>query len=372
MLSSGTATTVSSPTKPLPVTDHACAYVDPGFEQRLIEGIRPIAEHYLAAALHHVFASGVFDELARQAHAVSIEVVAGALGLDADRLRGLLLFLANEGVVSIEDDAVMLTAKGRLYGEFRGWYTMMIGGYATTVQQIGLALPRGSTLGWSRDGRCVGVGSCEVSRFDGMPITRTLLSRAGVSCREVLDLGCGNGLYLVEFCREMQGIQAWGAEPDRGAYEEGLCLVEQAGLVDRIRLQNASAAEFLANPPAACNPDLIVFGFVLHEILAQDGEEGVVELLRAVVERFPQINIVVIEVASEMDNPAIMRHGLATNFWNPYFLIHYFTPQRLEKQAFWERIFEIAGLRVARLITTDPAVDSTGLELGYLLRRETP
>jgi 2-ketoarginine methyltransferase len=350
-----------------PIADHAQAFVDPGFEQRLIEATRPIAEHYLALALHHVFDTGVFDELARREQAVPIASVAATLGMDEHRLRGLLLFLANEGVVTVEDDAAALTAKGRQYGEFRPWYTMMIGGYTSTVQQIGEALPEGSpTCG--RVGRYVGLGSCQVSRFDGMPITRTLLSKAGVECREMLDLGCGNGLYLVDFCRDMPEIRAWGAEPDRGGYEEALRLVDQAGMSDRIRLRNSSATEFLLDPPAECNPDLIVFGFVLHEILAQEGEEAVVGLLGAVVERFPQINLVVVEVAEAIDDPATMRHGLARNFWNPYYLIHYFTPQRLEKRPFWERIFDMAGLRVVDLITTDPAVDSTGVELGYLLR----
>lgn len=359
--------TTLRPTEPLPVTDHAQAFVDAGFERRLIEGIRPIAEHYLAIALHNLFASGVYDELAAPAEAVPIASLAEGLGLDAHRLRGLLLFLANEDVVTVEDDAVSLTATGRRYGEFRPWYTMLIGGYATTLEQIGRALPEGSP--WcTREGRYVGQGSCQVARYDGMPITRTLLARAGVDSREVLDLGCGNGLYLIDFCRDLPEIQAWGSEPDRGGYEEAVELVEQAGMSDRIRLENRSATEFLLDPPAECDPDLIVFGYVLHEILAQDGEDAVVGLLRSVVERFPRINVVVVEVVNAIEDAKTMRHGLARNFWNPYYLLHYFTPQRLETQAFWERLFEAAGLQVADVITTDPSVDSTGVELGYLLR----
>jgi 2-ketoarginine methyltransferase len=357
----------AAPERPEEVASHAHAFVDPGFERRLIEATRPIAEHYLAFALHHLFESGAFDLLA-QADGAAIAFAADALGLDEHRLRGLLLFLANEGVVTVEDDAVALTAKGRLYGEFRPWYTMMIGGYAPTLGQIGNALVRGAPA-CTRDGRYVGLGSCQVARFDGMPITRTLLSRAGVDCREILDLGCGNGLYLVDFCRDLPGVRAWGAEPDRGGYEEALELVERSGLSDRIRMRQCSATEFLRDPPAACDPDLIVFGYVLHEVLEQEGEQGVVELLRAVADRFPRINVVVIEVANAIDDPGVMRHGLATNFWNPYFLIHYFTPQRLERRSFWERVFALAGLDVVDLITTDPAVDSTGLELGYLLRK---
>lgn len=361
-------TTQIPATTALPIVGHARAGVDAGFEQRVIEAIRPIAEHYLAMSLHHLFASGVFDELADAAGPVPISAVATTLNLAENRLRGLLLFLANEGVLTVRHDAVALTSKGQQYGEARGWYTMMIGGYGATMQLLGDALVDGAPPTSVRNGRYVGLGSCEVSRYDGMPITLTLLDRAGVTCREILDLGCGNGLYLVNFCQQMPGVRAWGAEPDKGGYAEAVKLVEQAGLSEHIRLRNCSAGKFLLDPPTDCDPDLIVFGFVLHEILAQDGADTVRDLLHGVIERFPQINVVVIEVPYQMDNPCLMRHGMASNFWNPYFLLHSFTPQRLERQEFWETLFADAGLRVIDLITTDPAVDSTGLELGYLLK----
>ena len=361
-------TTQPAATAAAPIPGYARAAVDADFEQRVIEKIRPIAEHYLAMSLHHLFASGVFDYLAAARSPVPIPTVASALGLAEDRLHGLLLFLANEGVVSVENTAAALTAKGRGYGEVRGWYTMMIGGYSVTLGLLGDALATGAPPTTVRDGRFVGLGSCEVSRYDGLPITRTLLERAGVTCREVLDLGCGNGLYLVDLCQQIPGVRAWGAEPDPGGYAEAVDLADRAGLSERIRLRNCSATEFLAHPPEGCDPDVIVFGFVLHEILAQQGADAVRDLLHTVAETFPRINIVVIEVSPEMHNPQVMQHGMARNFWNPYLLLHTFTEQRLEHREFWETLFADAGLRIADLITTDPAVDSSGLELGYLLK----
>jgi 2-ketoarginine methyltransferase len=359
----------SSPPGPLPIAGQARASVDPGFELRLIEGVRPIAEHYLASCLHHMFDRGIFDQLDGETEPVPIPSLAVTLRMDVHRLRGLLHFLANEAVVMVDGDAVALTPKGRQYGEFRPWYTMMIGGYGQTVGQIGQALAAG-TPPCGRDGRYVGLGSCEMSRFDGMPITRTLLERAGLDCREVVDLGCGNGLSLVQLCRELADIRAWGAEPDRGGYDEAVALVDREHLRDRISLRNCSATEFLNDPPAGCAADLAVFSYVLQEVLAQEGESALVGLLSGLVDRFPGINVVVVEVFGEIENVGVMRHGLARNFWNPYYLLHYFTQQRLEKQEFWESLFGLAGLRVVDLITTDHAVDSTGLEVGYLLRRK--
>lgn len=340
------------------------------FEQRLIEAIGPIRGHYLGFALYHLFETGIYEQLACRSDEVEIESLADRLSMDERRLRGFLLYLANEGVVEANHHQVRLTDKGRGYGDFQPWYTLLIGGYATTVAQMGKALARGAAS-CTRDGRYVSRGSCEISRFDGIPMTRHLLEQAGATCREVIDLGCGNGIYLVEFCKHLPDVKAWGVEPDPGGYEEALKLIGTAGLTDRVRLENQSALEFLANPPRACSPDLIVFGYVLHEILEQEGESAIIALLTRVVARFPRINVVVIEVSNEIDNPGVMRHGLATNLWNPYFLLHYFTAQRLEKRAYWDDLFCRAGLEIAGFTSTHPSVDSTGLELGYLLRRSS-
>jgi 2-ketoarginine methyltransferase len=362
-------TTLSDPptTTAAPGAVQDVVAADPGFERRMIDGIRPIAEHFLASCLHHLFNSGLFDELAGRPDGATFAQLAETLDLEEHRVRGLLLFLANEGVVQVDGDHVQLTTKGLGYGEFRAWYTMLVGGYSVMLGGIGEALKKGGPF-CDRDGRYVGLGSCEISRYDGIPMTRSLIAKGGIECREVLDLGCGNALYLVEFCRTMPGVTAWGVEPDKGGYEEAVQLVEEAGMSDRIKLANRSATDFLRDPPPECNPDLIVFGYVLQEILAQEGEEAIISLLHGVLDRFPRMNIVVIEVANEIANPAVMRHGVALNFWNPYFLIHFFTNQRLETKAYWDDLFQRAGLDVAAYVTTDPNVDSTGLELGYLLR----
>src|SRR6185436_6933816 len=112
--------------------------------------------------------------------------------------------------------------------------------YSGTLDQLGDALRAGAGA-CSRNGRYVGLGSCEMAAFDGMPMTRSLLDRAGLTSTEVLDLGCGNARYLVELCRRDPDLRAWGGEPDPGGFAEAQALVAEAGLGDRIRLVNATA-----------------------------------------------------------------------------------------------------------------------------------
>src|SRR5262249_34962168 len=145
---------------------------------------------------------------------------AGQKGMDQARLAALLLFLQNEGMVEQRDGAFHLTARGRGHEEFRGWYTMLVGGYGETFLQMGERLLRGSPPA-TRDAARVGVGSCAISHYDAIPLTRSLMgkvTREG-EATQLLDLGCGNALYLVEFCKAMPHVHAWGVEPSPDGYQ---------------------------------------------------------------------------------------------------------------------------------------------------------
>lgn len=80
----------------------------------------------------------------------------------------------------------------------------------------------------------------------------------------------------------MPGLRAVGIEPSRGAYEAGLRIVRERGLQDRVRLVNCEALDYQMQEP----PDFVLFGFVLHELYAQIGEERLVQHLRMIREKF--------------------------------------------------------------------------------------
>ncbi|GLI09115.1 2-ketoarginine methyltransferase [Paenibacillus tyrfis] len=340
--------------------------VVPKLEDRLIESTQPIRYFTLAVSIYHLFDTGLFDVLVETGSA-SVGELANRLELDEEKLEGFLKYAKNEQIVIEENGRFRLSPKGAELGDFRGWYTMMIGGYAETFLQVGGKLKANS--GWaSRDSMKVGVGSCGISHYDAIPLTQSLMSRIPGGCHRLLDLGCGNGLYLVEFCKLYPDIQAWGVEPSEGGYAEAVKLVEEYGLQNRIRLTCSPAIEFFEGD-FDYEPDFIVLGFVLHEILGQDGEEGVIRFLTQITDRFPEIHIIIIEVDNRIDDPDMMNHGLAKAYYNPYYLLHYFTRQRLETEKYWDNLFARLNLTVKAKETVNHHVDSTDLTIGYLLQR---
>lgn len=337
----------------------------PDIEQDLIEAIDPIRGFVVAAMVYHFFDSGVFDYLHAKG-AASATRMAGELKLNVKKLRGLLDYLVNENVISRWDDEYRLRERAVQMHRFRGWYTMLIGGYGHTFLQMGSVLS--ADAGWAtRDAAKVGIGSCEISHYDAMPLTRSLMAKAPGPKRNLLDLGCGNALYLAEFCRASPELHALGVEPDRGGYEAGLATIKRFRLEDRVALVNMGAVEFMRSD-IAFDPDFLILGFVLHEIVGSDGREGTIAFLRTVIDRFPRIRLIVIEVDERSRDPQVMRHGLSLAYYNPYYLLHNFTTQQLLPHATWLEMFAEAGLEVLATEYASELVDSTRLEIGYLLR----
>ena len=334
-------------------------------EQDLIEAIEPIRGFVLASTTYHFFESGVFDYL-REKGPTRVARVAEDLGLSEKKLRGLFDYLVVENLLYRHEDEYSLCERSMQMHRFKGWYTMLIGGYGHTFLQMGSVL--GADAKWAtRDAAKVGIGSCEISRFDAMPLTRSLMAKAPDPMRKLLDLGCGNALYLAEFCQANPELHAVGVEPDRGGYSAGLATIGRYGLEDRVSLVNLGAVEFMKSD-FDFEPDFLVLGFVLHEIVGSEGKTNTVKFLRSIIDRFPRVRLIVIEVDNRWGEANIMRHGLAQAYYNPYYLLHSFTAQQLLPHAEWLELFAEAGLDVLATESTAEQVDSTQLEIGYLLR----
>lgn len=331
--------------------------LDPNFESRLIEALQPVRGMALAQGIHQLFSSGIYAAI--ETSPASVEDIAKMLEMKPPRVAGFLRYLANEDIVSFEDGVATLTAKGSGLKPFRPWYELLVGGYADTFGQISRTLAQDAYA--TRDGAMVGIGSCGISRFDALPLVRRLLADAPVSPTEIVDIGCGNGDFLVDLAEDYPGVTATGVDPyapvERGS---GSLVFHQASGVDFLRDGGAG------DGGTGHAERIFVGAFLLQEILEQQGRETVVEVVGTIVRSGAYFAVV--EVDHRPADPSVMRHGLGQAYYNPYYFLHVLTEQRLETVGFWLDLFEEAGAMVISRHTTDPRVDSTGLEFGCLLK----
>jgi 2-ketoarginine methyltransferase len=334
------------------------------FERRLIENLQPIRYFALAQALHHSMDLGIFAAVGAAPGLDGAEL-ATDLGLDPDRLLVLLRYLENEGYV-LDDGGWSLTPKGVGLPVFAPWYELLVGGYATTFQQLGDVLRKGAP--WAtRDATRVGAGSCGISAYDALPLAERLLDAAPQTPATVVDLGCGDAGFLVELLVRRPALRGVGVEPNLSSVELGATRARAAGVTDRLRLHHGPAADVTTlELPERGRGTCFLTAFVLQEILEQGGERAVEDFLRSTFEAHPEALWLVVEVDHRPSGP-VMAHGLATAYYNPYFLIHGITEQRLEPARYWSELFGRLGLRILQVGYPDDRVDSTRLELGYLL-----
>lgn len=182
------------------------------FEHRLVEALQPIRFFALAQALHVVMDSGVYDTLDAEP-GLDAATIAKQHGLDPERFQALCHYLANEGYI-VEDDGWRLTDKARALAPFRPWYTLLVGGYAETLLQLGPTLK--DRAPWAgRDGAKVSTGSCGMSRYDALPLADRLLDRLPAEGLIVVDLGCGDGGFLTELVPGAPACAASVSSPTR-------------------------------------------------------------------------------------------------------------------------------------------------------------
>ena len=337
-------------------------------EERLISGLQPIRMFVLAQALYHFMDTGIQEAIA-VSNGLTVSDLAQNMGLHEERLRGFLRYLANEGFVRLTDsDTVSLTATGKEIADFRPWYKLLVGGYAQTFQQLSSVLQANGSYA-DRNSFNVGVGSSGISRYDAFPMTHRLLERISGRWRTVVDVGCGDGSYLVDLCRSMPDIHSIGLDPEQASVEAALLAASHHGIADRVDVQVGSATA-LPDLSQEAGPLCFITAFVLQEILEQSGRAAILEMLNSVFDRYPDSYWIVIEVDHRPNDATVMTKGLGLAYYNPYYLIHHLTEQKLERVGFWEQLYRDAGLRVISIEYPDTSYDSLGLKVGFLLTRD--
>ena len=334
-------------------------------ESELVELISPISGFAFAAALQQFMKTGLYDHLYRlpPGQSVGIPDLAAPNSFDASRLKAFLWYLVHEGVLEEANNEFSMTRKGRDYARVRGWYEMLVGGYGRTLLEFGDALPVGAESA-KRDGYWVSVGSSRISAHDTIPLVLDLLARNSVEPNVILDYGCGDGAYLLALAQRFPLASCIGVELDDRVIELARRHANDAGSADRMNFVRGAIGRLdISRLPEG---DLTVLCFVLEELLGSLREEGVVALLSSL--GAPRKWVVVVESDYRPADRKVMQSRLGHAYYNPYFLLHPFTGQELRPSIEWERLFDQAGLEAVDRAAVDGRIDSTELEVGWLLR----
>ena len=269
-----------------------------------------------------------------------------------------LRYLAQRGLAEEEAGAYRLTELGRSVCRDKGYIVWLVGGYGETLRHLDSFLLGRERYGADveRDGRWVAGGAALLGRNDVVPPALELLER--ISFRRVLDLGCGNGRFLVNVCRRF-GCVGVGVDISPEACEEAVRGVEEAGLSERVGIVCDDAFDVSAIPELGAT-DLVIAFFLLHEISSR-GREDVVGFLAELARRLPKgAHLLAAEVPppkEDADEPEL--------FTPEFGLVHSIMRQSLLTREEWREVLEAGGFAVREI------ADSS-MPGGMLILAETP
>ncbi|MFI7000149.1 methyltransferase domain-containing protein [Nocardia sp. NPDC050175] len=326
--------------------------------KRLIEALEPFSGYVQSAVLYNLIEHGILEQIV--VNGISVRKALESAVTTPERVDALQLFLRTAGYT----DNDRATDKLVQIWEARGWYQMMIGGYGRTFLDIGSGFTSPAAV--PRDGRMVGIGSCEISVHDAIPLMYRVLDQRGKTYTSGIDLGCGSGIFLTTLAEKYPDMRLTGIEPSPEGAAAAVEFVSGSLHADRIDIVNADAIRHLEQTESRY--DFGIISFVIHEILGQEGEAGVRTFLRSLFDTNPGLELLVIDIDYCWDDPEKMRDPHRTNYYNHYFLLHPFTDQRLAPKQYWTDLYESEGLEVVVDDVDTPGLDETGIVTAMLLR----
>lgn len=323
---------------------------------RSLEYIRGFSTSYVLQAL---VSAGTLD---RMKQAFTIRGLSKEQSYQEDLFEAIVRFLVTEEIVEAgpDPDTYKLTDFGVWIAEQPGWFNLLVGGYQNVFANLDTILRDGSAAA-KRDSHFVGLGSYEISLHDAFPIVWKLIDEVNPDATRFVDIGCGDGYFVREICSRLPLATAIGVEPSVSA-RNAVQAVKSAGLDDRISIVQEDG---LASPVAA-DTDFVLFAFVLQEILPQTGEAGLIDYFVKLRESGFAGCVLIIEVDYAPDDQSVMRTPIGRGYYNPYYLLHPLTDQKLMPIGFWRELFAKAGYDLVAERTVDPNVDPSGLELGLV------
>lgn len=321
-------------------------------EQELVSRIEPIRQMFFAQAVHELIRLGIATAV-QEGTGVSPEELAKRLGLDSGRLDALLEYAVNEELLFKSNGLFSSTLRLREYCEVAPWYEMLVGGYGRSFLDLHAVLRDGSLYA-DRNLSWVARGSSGISLHDAVPVIIEILRHCERPTR-ITDLGSADGVYLRAIAEDLPDVSMTAVEPNNESATRArinLANIATANVV------TGTAQDYVANLEAPAGTFIIAF--VLHEILAQNGEEYLVAFLQRLLSG-PENRLIIVEVDRGVQ-PDILTRGLGSSYYNPYFLLHGITQQELRDRDYWLSIVERAGGIVEKCLHPDHELDPTEAE----------
>ncbi len=310
---------------------------------------RGYAMSFLLSSFHD---SGVFDFL-KDLLPKSSDEIAKKLNLNRKILESGLNFLVNadNSIIKNKDKKYQMTeiGKKRIFSDQAMAMALgAVGAYHVLFTNYTKTLKNELTYGkdFIRDGRLVAKSSVLTGRANYPWVAEKL---AELKVDTVIDLGCGSGDIIIDFCKRQNGFKGVGLDIDPKAIEVAKENVIKSNLQDRIDLITGDMLDPKTySHKISSKGKKVAFNAImaLHEFLI-DGDIAVINVLKKMKKEFPGSYFILGEFNKCSDDefskiPIYERMHML--FYQE--IIHGLTDQGLANLEKWKKIFKEAEVEL--------------------------
>ncbi len=299
---------------------------------------------YLTRALVALFNIGFLDELAA-GQAVHLETFASKKNLDLNVLRVLCDYLFELKVLKRDHENYTLDAKGKTLVESLSGVFYVVYAYEDIFYCLESLLKQDKKYGVdiTRRSEFVAKGSGAVGKLLAFPMVHDALQRN--QYKRVLDLGCGDGTFLIDLCERDERMTGYGLDLSPEAIAAGQRKLEEKNLQGRVHLLAGDVfkLDLLADQFQGIEAATSVY--VLHEFLTPaGGKDRILEVLRKFKSTFPGVPLILCEVIRH--TPEELREKPGGVMEIQFF--HSLSNQQLATREEWRALFSEAGFTNVR------------------------
>jgi len=173
---------------------------------------------------------------------------------------------------------------------------------------------------------------------------------------QLIDLGCGSAVSIINFCKQSGENSAIGIDIDESTVLEARKRILNENLHSQAQIILADAMDIKEwmGKIAQEKEKIFIISTLLHESL-NSGERGIIQFLKQLHEKFTKTHLFILE----FDTPSFekiknLQDQVQKNFLARYRLWHPFSNQGMpQPRAIWERIIYSAGWNVNKITKED-------------------
>jgi cyclopropane fatty-acyl-phospholipid synthase-like methyltransferase len=275
----------------------------------------------------------LFDELVK-CKRVNLERFAARENLDLKMLQILCEYLFELKILRREGTEYALDADGELIAKSMDGVYYLVHAYEDVIHHLESLLRKEMTYGLDVQRRAdlVAQGSGSVGQLLAFPMMYEEIRRNRF--RHVLDLGCGDGSFLIGLCQSNAGVRGYGVDIAPEAIALGKQRVAEANLADRVQLFVGDILDLDAVANQWSTVDVATAVYVIHEF-----QNGIVDLLKRFRAILPGVPLMICEVIRHSPEELRKKPGGIMEIQ----LFHELSHQRLFTREEWHSMFEQAG-----------------------------